>query len=183
MSQIEVDRTYPHPPELVWRALTTSELLAQWLMPNDFEPRVGHRFTFRTEPGPGFDGVVRCEVLELLPPGAKEGSEPGPGVLAMTWAGGPIDTVVRFQVVEVEGGTRLAVTQSGFRGPKAWLVSRILKAGNRTLYGKSLPALLARLARGQSPLPQGDGEPHSECMTPAQGVVARLLSAFERKPR
>ena len=183
MSQIEIDRTYPHPPELVWRALTTPELLAEWLMPNDFEPRVGHRFTFETEPGPGFDGVVRCEVLELEPPGSDEGDEPGPGVLAMTWAGGPIDTVVRFQVVRVEGGTRLVVTQSGFKGLKAWLVSRILAAGNRTLYGKKLPALLQRLARGQAPSPEGDEIPHPECMTPSQGVVARLLGVFERKPR
>lgn len=30
---------------------------------NDFEPRIGHRFQFRTEPAPGFDGVVNCEVL------------------------------------------------------------------------------------------------------------------------
>ena len=29
-----------------------------WLMDNDFEPVVGHRFTFRTEPTRGFDGIV-----------------------------------------------------------------------------------------------------------------------------
>ena len=184
MTRLEVDRTYPHPPELVWRALTTSELLAAWLMPNDFEPVVGHRFTFRTEPGPGFDGVVRCEVLELTPPGGGEGVEPGPGVLELSWVGGPIDTVVRFQVAAVEGGTRLVVTQSGFRGVKAWLVSRILAAGNRTLYGQRLPELLQRLARGERASSASDGEPpHEECMTPAQGVIARLLGLFERKKR
>ena len=26
-------------------------------MPNDFRPMVGHRFTFTTEPQPGFDGA------------------------------------------------------------------------------------------------------------------------------
>ena len=31
-----------HPIERVWRALTDREALAQWLMPNDFEPVVGH---------------------------------------------------------------------------------------------------------------------------------------------
>ena len=37
-------------------------------MPNDFSSKVGHVFTMQTKPGPGFDGVVRCEVLELDAP-------------------------------------------------------------------------------------------------------------------
>jgi uncharacterized protein YndB with AHSA1/START domain len=37
----------PQPPDAVWRAITDPETLAQWMFPNDFEPRVGHRFTFR----------------------------------------------------------------------------------------------------------------------------------------
>ncbi|WP_243859551.1 hypothetical protein [Amycolatopsis arida] len=43
-------------------------------MPNDFVPRVGHRFTLRSVPiGPvDFSGVVACEVLELVPPRAVE---------------------------------------------------------------------------------------------------------------
>ena len=32
---------YPHSIERVWRALTCRDALAQWLMPNDFEPVVG----------------------------------------------------------------------------------------------------------------------------------------------
>jgi uncharacterized protein YndB with AHSA1/START domain len=66
---IRTDSFFPHPPEKVRRALTDPELLASWLMRNDFEPRVGHRFAFRTDPVPahGFDGIVRCEVLELAP--------------------------------------------------------------------------------------------------------------------
>ncbi len=34
---------YPHPRDKVWAALTTPEALAEWLMPNDFEPVVGKR--------------------------------------------------------------------------------------------------------------------------------------------
>ncbi len=56
---------YPHPPRRVWRALTDSAALARWLMPNDFAPRVGHRFSFRVEPRYGRSGVVACEVVEL----------------------------------------------------------------------------------------------------------------------
>lgn len=40
-------------PETVWRALTDSEVLAEWMYPNDFEPRVGHRFIFRVPPSRG----------------------------------------------------------------------------------------------------------------------------------
>ena len=47
------------------------ELLAEWLFPNDFEPRVGHQFTFRVPANPkmNFEGLtVRCQVLECDPP-------------------------------------------------------------------------------------------------------------------
>ena len=33
-----VEREIPHPPEKIWRALTQSHLIAEWLMKNDFEP-------------------------------------------------------------------------------------------------------------------------------------------------
>ena len=35
---------YTHPIEKVWAALTDPAALAQWLMVNDFEPRIGKRF-------------------------------------------------------------------------------------------------------------------------------------------
>jgi uncharacterized protein YndB with AHSA1/START domain len=62
---LRIEKVYPHPPAKVWRAITTREALAEWLMENDFELKVGHRFQFRTEPAPGFDGIVNCEVLEI----------------------------------------------------------------------------------------------------------------------
>jgi uncharacterized protein YndB with AHSA1/START domain len=75
---IEKTTWCPHPPERVWRALTDAEALARWLMPNDFAPKVGHAFTMQTKPGPGFDAVVRCEVLEL----------DAPRVMVWRWQGG-----------------------------------------------------------------------------------------------
>jgi uncharacterized protein YndB with AHSA1/START domain len=42
----------PQPREQVWRALTESTMLAEWMFPNDFVPRVGHRFTFRVPANP-----------------------------------------------------------------------------------------------------------------------------------
>lgn len=159
-----VDRFYPHPPEAVWRALTTPELLARWLMPNDFAPVIGHRFTFRTEPGPGFDGVVHCEVLEL----------DAPSTLAFSWRGGPLDTHVRFTLAPEGDGTRLHMEHSGFRGLKARLVQRILQIGNRTLYGKRLPALLDDTA-GPTPTDQA-------CMESEQGPWVRILRLFSSGP-
>ena len=61
----------PQPREQVWRAITDSATLAEWMFPNDFEPRVGHHFTFQVPPNPkvNFDGlIVHCEVLECEPP-------------------------------------------------------------------------------------------------------------------
>ncbi|HEX9014780.1 MAG TPA: SRPBCC domain-containing protein [Chloroflexota bacterium] len=103
---------YPQSREDVWRALTDSSILAEWLMPNDFEPRVGHRFTFRTQPNPqaGFDGIVHCEVLDCLPPIQ----------LAYSWVGGGVDTRVSYRLEPDGNGTRLFFEQSGFDLSKPW---------------------------------------------------------------
>jgi uncharacterized protein YndB with AHSA1/START domain len=142
---LRIARTYPHPRELVWRALTERALIAEWLMENDFVAEAGARFTLRTDPGPGFDGIVHCEVLALDPPTRMRWS----------WRGGPIDTEVTFTLEEavVFGtlGTRLVVEQTGFEGLPAVLVSFILDAGNRNIYGKILPRLLDTMARGAPP--------------------------------
>lgn len=47
---IIVEEVVPHAPEMVWKILTTAALIARWLMPNDFEPVIGHKFTFQTTP-------------------------------------------------------------------------------------------------------------------------------------
>ena len=42
LTAIELDEFLPHPPSKVWRALTEPDLIATWLMENDFQPVVGH---------------------------------------------------------------------------------------------------------------------------------------------
>jgi uncharacterized protein YndB with AHSA1/START domain len=102
-----VERVMPHPPEKVWRALTQTALLEDWLMKNDFQPTVGRNFTFRTQPMPHWNGVVDCEVLAIEP--HKH--------LSYTWNSGGLQTTVAWTLMQVEGGTRLRLEQSGF-GPQ-----------------------------------------------------------------
>src|SRR5258708_2433269 len=64
---IIVEAELPNTPEAVWRVLTTAELIGRWLMPNDFELVVGKQFEMRTKPLGNWDGVVHCEVLEIVP--------------------------------------------------------------------------------------------------------------------
>jgi len=125
---------YPHAIEKVWRALTDSRAIAQWLMENDFEPRLGRKFQFRSKPQPGWDGTSHCEVIELDPPRR----------IAYTWRGGPIDTVLRITLEPVAGGTRLVLEHTGFRGFKAVLVSLIMGSGWKRIVNVAIPAVVAR---------------------------------------
>jgi uncharacterized protein YndB with AHSA1/START domain len=105
---------FPQPREEVWRAITDRATLAEWMFPNDFEPRVGHRFTFQVPPNPkmNFDGLtVRCEVLECEAPG-----ETSHGSLVFSWsAGAPVEnTRVSFRLEPVSEGTRLYFEHTGF---------------------------------------------------------------------
>jgi uncharacterized protein YndB with AHSA1/START domain len=45
------------------RALTQGPLIEAWLMKNDFQPVIGHRFNFRGDPNPHWNGATDCEVL------------------------------------------------------------------------------------------------------------------------
>jgi uncharacterized protein YndB with AHSA1/START domain len=103
---IQYDFSLKQSPERVWKALTTPEQIARWLMPNDFVPKLGHKFTFKREPMPQlkFDGISHCEVIELDPP-AK---------LAYTFVGGPLNTVIRFRLEPEGQGTHLYFEHSGF---------------------------------------------------------------------
>ncbi len=61
-----IEQEMPHPPEKIWRAPTQSSLIEEWLK-NDFQPEVGHRFTFRATPMPNWNGVIDCEVKAVEP--------------------------------------------------------------------------------------------------------------------
>ncbi|HEX5724988.1 MAG TPA: SRPBCC domain-containing protein [Longimicrobiaceae bacterium] len=128
---------YPHPPDRVWRALTDRRAISEWLMENDFEPRVGHRFQFRAPPQPGWNGIVDCQVLEADPPRR----------LAYSWVSNAIDTRVAWTLTPEAGGTRLRLEHSGFRGLKGYMVSFILGSGWKGKILKEIARVLDELDR------------------------------------
>lgn len=97
---IEVDEFLPHPPARVWKALTSRDLIAAWMVPNDFELRVGHRFTLDMQNW----GITSCEVLAFEPC----------VMLQYSWRNGPLDTVVTWRLVAEGTGTRLLLEHRGF---------------------------------------------------------------------
>ena len=113
---VVVEEVLPHAPETVWKALTTSELIGRWLMPNDFAPVVGKQFTFRTRPMGDWDGTVHCEVLEVEPARRLAYSWKG-GTSSNTTYGAALDTVVTWTLTPVARGTRLRLVHAGFRSP------------------------------------------------------------------
>jgi uncharacterized protein YndB with AHSA1/START domain len=98
----------PHSPAKVWRALTDPALLSQWLLAVvELELAPGAAFQFRTQPHPGWDGVVNCRILEIE----------APKRLSYAWVVGEmeLDTVVTFTLLPTPSGTRLSLVQSGFK--------------------------------------------------------------------
>jgi len=95
-----------HLPEKVWRALTDPALLTEWLLPIiELELEPGAKFMFKTQPQPGWDGIVNCRFLEIE----------AQRKLSWTWVVGDIDTVVTFTLTPTASGTRLSLLQSGFK--------------------------------------------------------------------
>jgi uncharacterized protein YndB with AHSA1/START domain len=108
---VVVERQLAHPPEKIWRALTQGPLIADWLMANDFQPVVGHRFNLRTTPMPHWNGVLDCEVLAVEPNRRLAYSWNASGAEAATGIG----TVVTWTLEPSTAGTLVRMEQSGFR--------------------------------------------------------------------
>jgi len=112
-SEIKHQWIYEQSPIEVWEYLTQPDLMALWLMPNNFKAAVGHEFEFRTNPIPslGLSGVFYCKVLEIAPLEK----------LTYSWKGGPsdgmitLDTVVEWTLEQHKNGTRLFLKHSGFK--------------------------------------------------------------------
>lgn len=101
-----IERELPHPPEKIWRALTDGPLIKQWLMDNDLQPVVGHRFSFRSTPVPNWNGIIDSEVLAVEPNRQ----------LSYRWNSLGLESVVTWTLTATDAGTHLRMEHSGF-GP------------------------------------------------------------------
>jgi uncharacterized protein YndB with AHSA1/START domain len=97
------------PIQKVWEAVATSEGIASWFMPNDFEPKVGHEFTLQSPFGPS-----PCKVLEIDPPHR----------LSFSW---DESWRVSFELKELDGKTEFTLIHSGWGDPN----EIIQKAGEK----------------------------------------------------
>ena len=97
---VVLEREIAHPPAKVWRALTQGHLIAEWLMQNDFQPVVDHRFSLRAD-----WGAVEGKVLAVEPNKS----------LSYTWAAMGLESVVTWTLTPTGTGTHLRMEQSGFR--------------------------------------------------------------------
>jgi uncharacterized protein YndB with AHSA1/START domain len=112
-TEINNEWIYEQSPNEVWEYLTQADLIALWLMPNNFKPVLGYEFEFRIPPIPSLDldGIFYCKVLEVL----------AFHKLSYSWKGGPgdgvftLDTFVEWTLEPHGNGTKLSLKQSGFK--------------------------------------------------------------------
>ncbi|WP_168118985.1 SRPBCC domain-containing protein [Paenibacillus sp. HB172176] len=101
---LNLDFEYKTSVEKLWSALTDSKQLAKWVLENDFEPIVGHRFQFRQKPNQYWDGIIDGEVLVVDPPRR----------LTYTWAVGDEKHTVNWTVQDLgDGRVNLHLEQTG----------------------------------------------------------------------
>lgn len=112
-TEIKNEWIYEQSPNEVWEYLTQADLIALWLMPNNFKLIIGHEFQFQTKPIPSLDldGIFHCKVLEIVPFQK----------LVYSWKGGPgnaffsLDTVVEWRLEKYGNGSKLSLKHSGFK--------------------------------------------------------------------
>jgi uncharacterized protein YndB with AHSA1/START domain len=82
----------------VWEAVATSEGLAAWFMPNDFQPKQGHAFHLNA----GGFGLSPCTVTEINPPHH----------LSFRWGK---DWTITFELQELDDTTAFTLIHSGWK--------------------------------------------------------------------
>jgi uncharacterized protein YndB with AHSA1/START domain len=141
VSGMHIVREYPYPVITVWRALTDPALVPLWTStgqggrPEGFTTEVGAKFRFVGKPFPGWDGVVRCEILAVHEP----------TLLSYDWRNKETDrpTVVTNILEEIPGGTKLTWDHTGFHGIDGLFMSLLLGRVRRKMLSEGLPPVLA----------------------------------------
>ncbi len=89
------------PIQKVWEAVATSEGIAAWFMPNDFQPIAGHEFHLNSGPF----GMSQCKVTEIDPPNR----------LSFKWGK---DWTLTFELIRLDGKTEFTLIHSGWDADK-----------------------------------------------------------------
>ena len=132
--QYSIKSYYNYNIETVWNALTDKEILSKCIVSTDFKSEIGKDFTFKSEPMPnlGWDGVVKCKILEVSKP----------TLLKYTWKevydNYYIDTIVIFELKEKNNKTELKFTHTGFSGIKGFIISQFIKQSWKKTLKKKL---------------------------------------------
>ena len=89
---VVIEKEFPYPAEKIWRALTEGPLIKEWLMDNDLQPVVGHKFNFRATPMPHWNGIIDAEML-VVEPNKK---------LSYSWGSMGLESVVVWTLVATQ---------------------------------------------------------------------------------
>jgi uncharacterized protein YndB with AHSA1/START domain len=100
-TRIDLERTYAHPIDAVWSAISEASEISKWFIDADFKPEVGYSYTFTHE-----DTQIVGEVLAVDPPTE----------LVYTWCvkGTGIVTTVRWALTSTGAGTEVKLEHTGF---------------------------------------------------------------------
>ena len=89
------------PIQKVWDAVATSEGIAAWFMPNNFQPIEGYEFELNAGPF----GMSPCKVTEIAPPNR----------LSFNWGK---DWTITFELVDLDGKTEFTLIHAGWDADK-----------------------------------------------------------------
>jgi uncharacterized protein YndB with AHSA1/START domain len=106
MTVVEKEITVNAPRAIVWRFFEDPDLLAGWLMRNNFTGELQKEFQFLDKPSNDWDGIVNCKLVECNPP-AK---------LAFTWDANNIggETLVTIELIAQGDRTRIKLIHANF---------------------------------------------------------------------
>ena len=91
MTIVKKEITVDAPREIVWRYFEDPDLLAGWLMRNNFTGKLQEEFQFFAQPSNDWDGTVDCRLVEFR----------RPTKLAFTWDANNIggETLVTIELI------------------------------------------------------------------------------------
>ena len=106
MSVIEKKISIRAPRKVVWRYFSDANLLAAWLMRNNFSGVVGQEFQFFARSSTDWNGQLDCRLLEYDPPNK----------IAFTWDANNIgaETIVTIELSDHGDGTELRLIHANF---------------------------------------------------------------------